>query len=773
MSRRRPSTRMLGAALAGVLVLGAVAAVPASQAAPAKERGSVAERAKSAAPGTSRGAIPAPRGGARDLTVIKDLSKAAYIWGLPAEFMYRFGKYNALVNSPVNTLYYGQFPSAWNNNATNAGDSSVLYISGIIDVTKTDLVYTVPPTESPFVVSQIFDNFINVFSNPGTRTAYTDQTVSYLLVGPNSKYAHRKTVRIKGKTMPVIASPTNRCELLVRVLAQTLEPASSPNSAVNVFENVVKKYALNTLKEFRKNGMQPVYPASYANYVPTPKQVQQAAKWQNAPTNAVAFFKQMGQSLKNNPLPTRRTGLGGTPLAQLPGYIAPQPDATDTYYSASAGQQLALAAFRPIGLTKNGWKKPARWGQAELAAMQQGMDEAIAYIKSLLEAPPTDVTNYWGYINKDFGSYPNTVSGYSYRAVGVVAGGFPNIPIDGLYAVQFSDSTGTTLDGNNTYSITFDPPAAPGAPLPVVGTLPPLAIDPDTGDPYGFWSITLYQPDATEASAPFLSQASVLNTAYSTADTAVVSVDAAADTVTVSPSTLGPITASTPIIFDAGATSYGLTPGTPYYVASTPTQSGGTFTFQVSTQWKQALSAGGVPIQAAPVGATGGTPGPIVDISAGSGVAAVRPRAAGEPARLVGDRGRRRGAEPRRLVHDLAVADAARRRRPAQLDPHALNRLPAVDLRKRPAARHPDRADDADVLRAGGRPAAVDPAVPHRDHGLQRRGRAQCQLRLPRPHQAALTAWGAPASAPSGHFFPRRSLITCPWSDRSGVSLTR
>lgn len=603
----RPSARLVGATVAASLALTGAIASPATQAAPAPQE-SVPVQALPASEGDST----------RDLGVIKALTKAAYIWGLPAEFMYRFGKYNALVNSPINTLYYGEFPATWNNNATNASDSSVLYISGIIDVTNTDLVYTVPPTEAPFVVTQMFDNFINVFSNPGTRTAYTDKTVSYLLVGPNSPYANKKTVKIKGRTFPVIASPTNRCEMLVRVLAQTLAPASSPNSPPNVFNNVVKKYALNTLAEFKKNGLKPVYPASYAPYVPTAKQVQQAAKWQNSPTDAVAFFTQMGQSLKNNPLPTRRTGLGGTLLSKLPTYIAPQPDARDIYYPASAGQQLALDSFRPIGLTKSGWKKPRHWGKAELSAMQEGMDEAIAYINSLLEAPPTAVTNYWGYINKDFGAYPNTVSGYSYRAVGVVAGGFPNIPIDGLYAVQFFDSSGTVLDGNNTYSITFDPPAPAGAPLPVVGTVPPLALNSD-GEPYGFWSITLYQPDATEASAPFISQASVLNTAYSSADTAVVSVNASGDTITVAPSAVSPITLSTPLIFDSAATSYGLSPGTPYYVASTPTKSGGNFTFKLSAQWKQALSPDGVPIQAAPEGATGGAPGAIVDLKDGSG----------------------------------------------------------------------------------------------------------------------------------------------------------
>jgi hypothetical protein len=46
-----------------------------------------------------------------------------------------------------------------------------------------------------------------------------------------------------------------------------------------------------------------------------------------------------------------------------------------------------------------------------------------------------------------------------------------------------------------------------------------------------------------------------------------------------------------------GASDYGLTPNVPYYIASTPTQSGSIFSFQISTQWKPNLSSNDVPIQ--------------------------------------------------------------------------------------------------------------------------------------------------------------------------------
>ena len=65
---------------------------------------------------------------------IQKLAAAAYTWGLPAEFVYRFENYNSLVTAPRNTLGGGTVPAAWNNNATNAGDASVLYLNAMIDL---------------------------------------------------------------------------------------------------------------------------------------------------------------------------------------------------------------------------------------------------------------------------------------------------------------------------------------------------------------------------------------------------------------------------------------------------------------------------------------------------------------------------------------------------------------------------------------------------------------------------------------------------------------
>ena len=214
-----------------------------------------------------------------------------------------------------------------------------------------------------------------------------------------------------------------------------------------------------------------------------------------------------------------------------------------------------------------------------------------------MKSTPTAATNYWSYINQGWGTYANTPSGYLLRSGGVIAGGFPNLPVDALYAASFTNNASLSpVNGNNTYSLTFLPQSSDSS-LPVTGILPPLALNSDTKTPIGFWSITLYQPDSSQAAAPFISQASVLNTAYSHADTRVVAIDPSTDMITVAASAVGPLQKMTAILFGPGASYYGLSPNVPYYIASTPTQSGGNFSFQISTQWKQDLSDNDVPIQ--------------------------------------------------------------------------------------------------------------------------------------------------------------------------------
>ncbi len=302
--------------------------------------------------------------------------------------------------------------------------------------------------------------------------------------------------------------------------------------------------------------------------------------------------------------------------ARSQSWIVPQPRANRRYRNPSYPQRSTLALFRPLGLTANGFTTPRNWGPAQVKALQAGYDAGRAHINTVVTSiGVTQATNFWSYLNSGIGNYPNTPTGYLHRAALTVYGG-ANMPQDAVYAQinNLDGTSATTLNRNNTYKLTFTPPITNPKTLPVIGTLPPTVND-RQGNPRGFWSITAYQPDTSQSGAPFISQASVLNTAYSTANIPVTAVDPSTDTVTVEPSAWGPLVASTPILFGPTAAQYGLKPGVPYYVATTPTRKVDpitkrtTYSFEVSTQWVQDLSQDDVPIQFS------GAHGPLVQLS--------------------------------------------------------------------------------------------------------------------------------------------------------------
>jgi hypothetical protein len=305
--------------------------------------------------------------------------------------------------------------------------------------------------------------------------------------------------------------------------------------------------------------------------------------------------------------------------------MVPQYGATTIYLVPSYGQKATFDSFAPIGLTKKGFRIPRDWSDVQLAALQAGyvLGQRILhdFIASLAS---NECTNYWGILNDIIGTYPNDEQGYLFRSLIVLAGGVANIPLDAVYPTLHGNPD--DFDGDHTYKLTFMPPSSPSpgpctpdAPFPVTGIYPPMVSD-NSGNPKGFWSIHVYATDPTESAAPFIAQTSVLNTSYSTADTPVLSVDAAANTMTVSAPNWGTIISSTPILFGENAADYGLTPNTVYYVVCSDTggcpNADGTSTFQISTQWLQQLSNASPPV---PIQGPGGTPGPIVDLVAGAG----------------------------------------------------------------------------------------------------------------------------------------------------------
>ncbi|MBV9195337.1 MAG: DUF1254 domain-containing protein, partial [Solirubrobacterales bacterium] len=206
---------------------------------------------------------------------IQKLAANAYAWGLAPEFVYRFENYNDLVSGPRNTLA-GANPmvaAAWNNNATNAGDASVLYLNSMIDLSgqkgrggTKELVLTVPPSAHNYYVVNLLDDFINTVGSIGTRTTPSPRAQTYLLAGPTSPYAHRRIVRIRGFTYRVLPYDTNLGWILIRIRADSLAPASSPTSTAEILKNVVEKFAMSPLAQFEARGHRPNYfkPGQYS-----------------------------------------------------------------------------------------------------------------------------------------------------------------------------------------------------------------------------------------------------------------------------------------------------------------------------------------------------------------------------------------------------------------------------------------------------------------------------------------------------------------------------
>jgi hypothetical protein len=188
--------------------------------------------------------LPGPAvaaGFATDPVIITALAADAYIWGLGPEFIERFSEYNTIIGAPFNALKYGSVPAAWNNDATNAGDASVLYISGFVNFDESpELVLTVPPSRNQYYVVAYYDAYANTIGSIGTRTTPSDALTSYLLVGPKSPYANKQTAKIHGYEYPVMASDTNVNWFLIRVLTNTQIDASDPTSVPNVVTGVVQ-----------------------------------------------------------------------------------------------------------------------------------------------------------------------------------------------------------------------------------------------------------------------------------------------------------------------------------------------------------------------------------------------------------------------------------------------------------------------------------------------------------------------------------------------------
>ncbi len=449
--------------------------------------------------------------------------------------------------------------------------------------------------------------------------------------------------------------------------------------------------------------------------------------WHTAPTNAVAFFKQMGEALRLNPLPDASTGLNGIPLRTLPSWVVPQSRAKlalpqpvlsrkSPRWPCSSPSASPRTASRSRATGAPNRSTPSR------PATRPGTPASTPRPPRLAIGP---ATNYWSYLNSGIGKYPNTPQGYLYRAALIVYGG-ANMPQDAVYAqINNLDGTSATqLDGNNTYKLTFTPPVTNPATLPVIGTLPPTMNDPQ-GNPRGFWSITLYQTDATESAAPFITQASVLNTAYSTANIAVTAVDPSTNTITVEPSAWGPLIASTPDPLRSDRGAVWPHAGRPVLRRDHPDAQD-----RPEDQEHDVLVPGVDAVAAGPVQGhipdsrcrSSSAAGPVrspPDQPGRSGQPAVGPNPAGLAAGIAAADLRQARTEPRWVGDDLDRTDVARQRHPRPTgSPHHPRRTTRASTRRLGVDTHADKLMHvAFTTQHQEQHAGVDPAPAERVDG--------------------------------------------------------
>ena len=172
---------------------------------------------------------------------------------------------------------------------------------------------------------------------------------------------------------------------------------------------------------------------------------------------------------------------------------------TSSYQPSSAlsnSQTKALnKRFSTIGLNlSRGFTMPSDWNSRD----REIFEESYLFSNKLLSKATTTIasgakaTNYWHIGNYNMGVYPNTWHNWLVRCGVAIDGGAANIPNDGVYPTTQRDHNGYKLSSRYNYSI----------------TLPPLSEElggTTYGPANGFWSFTIYQPNAGSASQPSLS----------------------------------------------------------------------------------------------------------------------------------------------------------------------------------------------------------------------------------------------------------------------------
>ena len=148
------------------------------------------------------------------------------------------------------------------------------------------------------------------------------------------------------------------------------------------------------------------------------------------PTNAVPFFKQVGQSLKLNPLPTATNRAQRHPArARCRAGWCRRPVQRRSSATRRSDRSARSRASSRSASRRTGSASRAASGRDSASRSRQASRPGMTELtEKLSTAGAAKRTNYWSYLNADVGTYPNTHQGYIYRGIIVLEGGSANMP---------------------------------------------------------------------------------------------------------------------------------------------------------------------------------------------------------------------------------------------------------------------------------------------------------------------------------------------------------
>ena len=456
----------------------------------------------------------------------------AVIWGYPLEETYRLRVLNTALQAPINTLFKPSYAANWlNKSSSPAPDSSVLYVTGWLDLAEEQVLHTPGNAADHYYVWAILDSNINTVGSIGPRTQTEreqDDGAYYLLCGPSSPHYTSAdwitTIKTAdGETsVRIIKVDTPYAWMTARFATNTLSAAALQETRRFINGDAAQEgsgFQLGSLRDFQKSGS-----VDYTAPVTQSQSDQRMEdRYGSVPTLARVFFEQLGQSLLDNPIPSLRTSAVDRPIPDRAVWLGNQnkvqqavggtdhiPERDYQPGSALTDELLTRlnARFAPIGLDlSSGFSMPTDWSARDALVFQK----AYAFSQALLSEATNAIasgdrnTNYWHISNLNIGVYPNAWENWLVRTGVAIDGGAANIPNDGVYPTSQKDHEGNTLRSTYNYTI----------------TLPPLTrVDGETvyAPANGFWSYTIYQPDPGNAYQPFLIENAISNQHFTRID---------------------------------------------------------------------------------------------------------------------------------------------------------------------------------------------------------------------------------------------------------------